>query len=350
MCLFFDRTKRGTLNQANNEIGDRFSPKGEWNALEMDYSSARSFTMTLAHRAVGDIRRGGFRQLRNYVDLCAMLAHKPRQKRFFEFAQTALERTDSCYYSLIQRLLDTVDEDRICTVGVNTAFSGMIYGAAQQVQCAQKTGCEAALVTAARCGDPKLVRAVEQAQAQYRYIWVLDGAAMHDPAKAAPAAAAFPESVFAILADPVDLDAGTVRALAACENVVVLPLLQGPEVTAEVSAAVRLLVRNRMFYGLAVLVGEKDVETALGPDWLGCLAQETLFCLYARRPGMSNTASRHLYRGVVDSRMETGMPVLLLDWDQDVKTIGRALYSGEAFMRIASLLEDGEEFPLRIRD
>ena len=105
-----------------------------------------------------------------------------------------------------------------------------------------------------------------------------------------------------------------------------------------------------MFYGLAVLVGEKDVETALGPDWLGCLAQETLFCLYARRPGMSNTASRHLYRGVVDSRMETGMPVLLLDWDQDVKTIGRALYSGEAFMRIASLLEDGEEFPLRIRD
>ena len=29
----------------------------------MDYNSTRSFTMTLAHRAVGDIRRGGFRLL-----------------------------------------------------------------------------------------------------------------------------------------------------------------------------------------------------------------------------------------------------------------------------------------------
>ena len=316
----------------------------------MDYSSTRSFTMTLAHRAVGDIRRGGFRQLRNYVDLCAMLAHKPRQKRFFEFAQTALERTDSCYYSLIQRLLDTVDEDRICTVGVNMAFSGMIYGAAQQVQRAQETGGEAVLVTAARCGTPGLMRAVEQAQEQCRYIWVLDAVSMHDPDKAAPVAAVFPESVFALLAEPADLDADTVWALAACENVLVLPLLQGPELTAEVSAAVQLLVRNRMLYGLAVLVGEQDVETALGPDWLGCLAQETLFCLYARRAGMSDTASRHLYRGVVDSRMETGMPVLLLDWDQDVKTIGRALYPDETFMRIASLLGDGEDFPLRIRD
>ena len=49
----------------------------------MDYNSTRSFTMTLAHRAVGDIRRGGFRQLRNYVDMCATLAKKPQQQDFF---------------------------------------------------------------------------------------------------------------------------------------------------------------------------------------------------------------------------------------------------------------------------
>ena len=48
----------------------------------MDYNSTRSFTMTLAHRAVGDIRRGGFRQLRNYVDMCATLA-KNRSKKCF---------------------------------------------------------------------------------------------------------------------------------------------------------------------------------------------------------------------------------------------------------------------------
>ena len=98
----------------------------------MDYNSTRSFTMTLAHRAVGDIRRGGFRQLRNYVDMCATLAKKPQQKDFFAYAQKALQRTDSCYYSLIHRLLDLVDEDRICTVGVNMGFGGLIYGASEQ--------------------------------------------------------------------------------------------------------------------------------------------------------------------------------------------------------------------------
>lgn len=97
----------------------------------MDYNSTRSFTMTLAHRAVGDIRRGGFRQLRNYVDMCATLAKKPQQKDFFAYAQKALQRTDSCYYSMIHRLLDSVEEDRICTVGVNMGFGGLIYGASE---------------------------------------------------------------------------------------------------------------------------------------------------------------------------------------------------------------------------
>lgn len=85
--------------------------------------------MTLAHRAVGDIRRGGFRQLRNYVDMCSSLAKRPQQKDFFAYAQKALQRTDSCYYSLVHNLLDTVDEDRLCTVGVNMGFGGLIYGA-----------------------------------------------------------------------------------------------------------------------------------------------------------------------------------------------------------------------------
>ena len=54
-----------------------------------------------------------------------------QQKDFFAYAQKALQRTDSCYYSLIHRLLDSVDEDRICTVGVNMGFGGLIYGASE---------------------------------------------------------------------------------------------------------------------------------------------------------------------------------------------------------------------------
>ena len=118
--------------------------------------------MTLAHRAVGDIRRGGFRQLRNYVDMCSSLAKRPQQKDFFAYAQKALQRTDSCYYSLVHNLLDTVDEDRLCTVGVNMGFGGLIYGASEMKKQADVDGKPFSWITAAHCGDPALPDRVGQ--------------------------------------------------------------------------------------------------------------------------------------------------------------------------------------------
>lgn len=140
----------------------------------MDYNSTRSFTMTLAHRAVGDIRRGGFRQLRNYVDMCATLAKKQQQKDFFAYAQKALQRTDSCYYSLIHRLLDSVDEDRICTVGVNMGFGGLIYGASELKKQADLEGQPIAWITAARCGDERLSELVPKAAGHGSFVWLLE--------------------------------------------------------------------------------------------------------------------------------------------------------------------------------
>ena len=171
------------------------------NALAMDYNSTRSFTMTLAHRAVGDIRRGGFRQLRNYVDMCATLAKKPQQKDFFAYAQKALQRTDSCYYSIIHRLLDSVDEDRICTVGVNMGFGGLIYGASELKKQADLEGQPIAWITAARCGDERLSELVPKAARHGSFVWLLD-ATDTDPAQVVLLAKANPQSAFGLLADP----------------------------------------------------------------------------------------------------------------------------------------------------
>ena len=130
--------------------------------------------MTLAHRAVGDIRRGGFRQLRNYVDMCSSLAKRPQQKDFFAYAQKALQRTDSCYYSLVHNLLDTVDEDRLCTVGVNMGFGGLIYGASEMKKQADVDGKPFSWITAAHCGDPALPALVAAAEKKGSFVWVLD--------------------------------------------------------------------------------------------------------------------------------------------------------------------------------
>ncbi len=193
----------------------------------MDYNSTRSFTMTLAHRAVGDIRRGGFRQLRNYVDMCATLAKNQQQKDFFAYAQKALQRTDSCYYSLIHRLLDSVDEDRICTVGVNMGFGGLIYGASELKKQADLEGQPIAWITAARCGDERLSELVPKAARHGSFVWLLD-ATDTDPAQVVLLAKANPQSAFGLLADPSALTEDCVKTLAACRNLVVMPLLQTP--------------------------------------------------------------------------------------------------------------------------
>ena len=189
--------------------------------------------MTLAHRAVGDIRRGGFRQLRNYVDMCATLAKNQQQKDFFAYAQKALQRTDSCYYSLIHRLLDSVDEDRICTVGVNMGFGGLIYGASELKKQADLEGQPIAWITAARCGDERLSELVPKAARRGSFVWLLD-ATDTDPAQGVLLAKANPQSAFGLLADPSALTEDCVKTLAACRNLVVMPLLQTPELTPEV--------------------------------------------------------------------------------------------------------------------
>ncbi len=50
-------------------------------------------------------------------------------------------------------------------------------------------------------------------------------------------AKANPQSAFGLLADPAALDDACVNALTACRNLVVMPLLQTPELTAEACRA-----------------------------------------------------------------------------------------------------------------
>lgn len=51
--------------------------------MKPDLENSRSFAMTLAHRAVRDVRRDGFRQLRNYVDMVRPFGAAPGLKALF---------------------------------------------------------------------------------------------------------------------------------------------------------------------------------------------------------------------------------------------------------------------------
>lgn len=312
--------------------------------MSLDYNATRSFTMTLAHRAVGDIRRGGFRQLRNYVDMCSSLAKRPQQQDFFAYAQKALQRTDSCYYSLVHNLLDTVDEDRLCTVGVNMGFGGLIYGASEMKKKADVDGQDFSWITAAYSGDPALAERVVAAEKKGSFVWVLD-ATKGNPADVVSLAKAFPKCAFGVLAAPEALTPDCIAKLAECLNLVVLPLMQSPDLTTDACRAARALKSQKMMYMLTVLVDDDCAEEALQDDWMESVAQEALLCMYARRPGISPEKSEALRRGIVAGRLETGRPVLLLDWDADITYLNHRISDHAVW---GSALQPGQTFPLQL--
>jgi len=158
-------------------------------------------------------------------------------------------------------------------------------------------------------------------------------------------AKANPQSAFGLLADPSALTEDCVKTLAACRNLVVMPLLQTPELTPEVCRAARRLKAQKMFYALTVLIDDETAGEVMQDDWLESMAQETLCCMCARKPGTSDETARKLRRSIVNGRLETGKPVLLLDWDGDVRYLNNRI---SEYMTFGSVLPEGSTFPLQL--
>ena len=125
----------------------------------------------------------------------------------------------------------------------------------------------------------------------------------------------------------------------------VLPLLQSPELTPDVCLAARALKAKQMLYMLTVLVDDTCAEESLQDDWMESVAQEARLCMYARRPGISPEKSEVLHRGIVAGRLETGKPVLLLDWDADITYLNHRISDNTVW---GSALQEGQTFPLQL--
>ena len=124
-----------------------------------------------------------------------------------------------------------------------------------------------------------------------------------------------------------------------------MPLLNTPELTPEACRAARRMKAQHMFYALTILVDDDTVDEVMQDDWLESIAQETLFCVCARKSGISDEASHKLRRSIVEGRMETGKPVLLLDWDGDVSCLNERISEHMVF---GNALPQGCSFPLQL--
>lgn len=65
-----------------------------------------------------------------------------------------------------------------------------------------------------------------------------------------------------------------------------------PELTPEACRAARRLKAQKMFYVLTVLIDDETAGEVMQDDWLESMAQETLCCMCARKPGTSDETAR----------------------------------------------------------
>ena len=100
-----------------------------------------------------------------------------------------------------------------------------------------------------------------------------------------------------------------------------------------------------MLYMLTVLVDDTCAEDAVQDDWMETVAQEARLCMYARRPGISPEKSDALRHSIVAGRLETGKPVLLLDWDGDISYLNHRISDHAVW---GSALQPGQSFPLQL--
>lgn len=310
--------------------------------MQDEYIRSRGFALTLARRAVDDLRRDRFRQLRNYVDLCQALAQKSRYNEFFSQAQEVLQRADSLYDSLIQTLLEQVDGERLCGFGVNFGAGGIVYGAARLKEEIARTGRPGAWLNTANCVSAGLEEAVCRAEEAGKYVWVLYAEDTTAAARGAELAKAHPYSAFVLIAAPRVLNAMPADSFDKCRNLNLGILLPEMNLDQDACMAAQRMRERNLLFGFAVLVDDATAERAVDPQWLEELSRWAPICMYARKPDMSEAAARNLRKTVIALRTESTAPLLLLEWDGDLQDVNRGI-SDQAV--VGAPVDDMASFP-----
>lgn len=295
--------------------------------MAMNLRGLRVYALGLAHRAFRDIQRDNFRQLRNYVDMCAFLSKGKGHRLFFERAQEVLEQTDSLYYPLIQRAISTVSEDALCTFGVNLGIDALTSGAGQLRQLAATEDQQLPWLVLANAGSAGLAQAIPDGEKRGLYCWCLFAA---DPAEAWQAvelARQNAKCAFALVLPSALVTPELVAQLGQAPNLATVLWMQSPEFSEETHAAVRLLRDARLLYGIGLDLDDGEAQQVLQREWLSVAAQHALFCTFTHRR-MSEGAAKVMVEQIYRMRLSTGAPLLLLSWEEDTAYTSRSISPG----------------------
>lgn len=291
--------------------------------MALNLRGLRIYALGLARRAVRDIRRDNFRQLRNYVDMCALLSKGKGHRLFFERAQGVLEQSDSLYYPLIQRVIATVSEDALCIFGVNVGIDMLTTGAGQIQRLAAAGAQRVPWISLADAGAA-LDDAVAEGEKNGLYGWCLFARGEADALQGAALAGRHSKCAFTLLLPPAAVTEALVRLLQQTPNLAVDVTLDSPELSEDAHAALQRLREAKLLYGVSLDLDDATVQQVLNREWVDVMAQHTLFCVLSHTR-MSSAAAQALAQQVYRLRLSSGAPLLPFIWEEDIAYISNAI-------------------------
>ncbi len=293
-------------------------------------SMARSMLESTVRRALREMREDSARQLRRLVDLGCQLMRGGNRKKLFSYIQSVLQNEQGAYYTMLQELLCRVDEERLCTFGINFGYNGCVEASEKLRRGGKKYGHELPWSTGVDLsqGMEETIRAVDEGASLGQAVFML---AVPDKASLLSLGELLErhgEAVFFLFLAPDIIEEETVAFCTRYPQLWLSLELDGEKAEDEA----RLLREARLLFGMHLSYSQDSAWRVTTGEALSRTHELGGFAAFVYPiDGCREDTLAEVERAVLSERAEPSEPVLVMDLYSDVAKINAMISEGINF-------------------
>ena len=287
-------------------------------------------------KGIRDIRENGGRGVRALLDVARKLINGPGSAEFFDDVSAALRDDDSAWYQLLETVARTVEEDNLATFGINLGYNALSSGAAAIRKNQEALGFSIpwCVTVELGAGGPSALALLERVVTEGRPLGVFAYPVFLGPGCAGLGQLAnlmdkMDDCAFVLFTPPGLVLREDFQPLLAARNAGILMDVAAPGA----ADAARLLAGHSRLRGGYRLVdgGASRLDEGLLAT---CRQMELPVGVWLRGTEESICQNDAAYRAVVRLREDLPLPVLPLDWYQDVAYVDGVVSPGAHLVRV----------------